>query len=102
MLPSWPSCLNLFDSCITEPSVTGHTTDRKGVIMLQITPLIATKLQSFHARQAARDAEDIAFLVVNYHKEVQKNDLDKDLIEFFLEDAELNSSVKEQIKNILA
>lgn len=70
--------------------------------MLQITPLIATKLQSFHARQAARDADDIAFLVVKFHKEVQKNKLDKEQIEFFLENAEQESSVKEQIKKILA
>jgi len=70
--------------------------------MLRITPLIATKLQIFHAHKASRDAEDIAFLVINFHKEVQKNDLDKDQVEFFLEDAELKSSVKEQMKRILA
>jgi len=69
--------------------------------MLQITPLIATKLQGFHARQAARDADDIAYLVVKFHNQVQKEDLDKEQFDSFLEHAELKSSVKEQIKKIL-
>ena len=62
--------------------------------MLNITPLLETKLKSFLARTAVRDASDIMYLVEIYTLQQTTRQTQ---VDYILENAELEGEVRKKM-----
>ena len=69
--------------------------------MLNITPLLQTKLKSFTTRTAARDASDIMYLVEIHTTAIDAFKLDQTQVNYFLENAELDGKAKKMAERVL-
>jgi len=70
--------------------------------MLDITPLLQSKLKSFSTREENRDANDVLFLVKTYSKSIKPKELKKEYIDFFLENAQVGKEALEMVKKVLS
>ena len=69
--------------------------------MLNITPLLQTKLKSFLARTAVRDASDIMYLVEIHTAAIDASKLDQTQVDYFLENAELEGEARKMAQTVL-
>ena len=69
--------------------------------MLNITPLLQTKLMSFAACTASRDASDIMYLVEIHTTAIDASKLDQTQVDYFLENAELEPKTREAVGRVL-
>ena len=69
--------------------------------MLDITPLLQTKLMSFAASTASRDASDIMYLVEIHTSAIDASKLDQTQVDYFLENAELEAKAREAVRRVL-
>jgi len=69
--------------------------------MLNITPLLQTKLMTFAARTASRDASDITYLVEIHSTAIDASKLDQAQVDYFLENAELDAKKREVARRVL-
>lgn len=69
--------------------------------MLNITSLLQTKLVSFAARTASRDASDIMYLVEIHTAAIDASKLDQTQVDYFLENAELEAKAREMVRRVL-
>ena len=70
--------------------------------MLNITPLLQTKLMSFSASTtASRDVLDIMYLVEIHATEIDASKLDQTQVDYFLENAELEVKAREAVRRVL-
>lgn len=67
--------------------------------MLNITPILQTKLMSFVTSTTSRDASDIMCLVEMHTSEVDASKLDQ--THYFLEIAELDAEAGEAVRRVL-
>jgi hypothetical protein len=86
---------------LAENNVNKISGEYKGVKMLNVTPLLQTKLKSFAARTAARDASDIMYLVEMHTSEIDASKLDQSQVDYFLENAELEAKAKGTAEKVL-
>jgi len=69
--------------------------------MLNVTPLLQTKLKSFTAGTAARDASDIIYLVEMHTGAIDASKLDQTQVNFFLASAELEAEAERRVEKVL-
>ena len=70
--------------------------------MLNITPLLQTKLMNFAASTtASRDVLDIMYLVEIHATEIDASKLDQTQVDYFLENAELEVKAREAVRRVL-
>ena len=69
--------------------------------MLNITPLLQTKLTSFAARTASRDASDIMYLVEIHTAAIDASKLDQTQVDYFLENAELEAKARQMVQRAM-
>ena len=69
--------------------------------MLNITPLLQTKLMSFAASIASHDALDIMYLVETHATEIDPSKLDQTQVDYFLENADLEAKAREAVRRVL-
>ena len=69
--------------------------------MLNITPLLQTKLMSFAARTLSRDASDIMYLVEKHTTAIDASQLDQAQVDYLLENAELEAKGREAVRRVL-
>jgi len=70
--------------------------------MLDITPLLQSKLKSFTTREEKRDANDILYLVKTFSTSIKPKELKKEYIDFFLENAQVEKGALEMVKKVLS
>jgi len=73
----------------------------KGISMLNITPLLQTKLESFVSSTAVCDASDIMYLVEIHATAIDPSKLDQTQVDYFLENAELKAKAKKTAQTVL-
>lgn len=69
--------------------------------MLNITPLLQTKLESFASRTAVRDTSDIMYLVEIHTAAIDASRLDQTLVDYFLENAQLEAKARKMAQTVL-
>lgn len=85
----------------TEKNLDETSGEYSGVRMLNITPLLQTKLKSFLARTAVRDASDIMYLVEIHTAAIDASKLDQTQVDYFLENAELEGEARKMAQTVL-
>lgn len=89
------------DILMTKNNINENSGEYHGVKMLNVTPLLQTKLKSFAVRTATRDASDIMYLVEVHTAAIDASNLDQTLVKYFLENAELKAEVKATAEKVL-
>jgi hypothetical protein len=69
--------------------------------MLNITSLLQTKLMNYAASTASRDVSDIMYLVEIHTMEIDASKLDQTQVDYFLENAELETKAREAVRRVL-
>jgi hypothetical protein len=72
--------------------------------MLNITPLLQTKLMSFATSSGtagSRDASDIMYLVEKHARAIDASELDQTQVDHFLENEELEAKEREAVRRVL-
>jgi len=86
---------------MTKKNLNEISREYKGVRMLNITPLLQTKLMNFAARTASGDASDIMYLVEIHTTAIDASQLDQAQVDYFLENAELETKAREAVRRVL-
>ncbi|TFK71553.1 hypothetical protein BDN72DRAFT_895535 [Pluteus cervinus] len=87
------------DFLMTNNPVGSQAQKFEGYQVLQITPLLQSKLKSYFAREAERDKSDILFLIEKHSDKINTGVLDGDQVEFFLNG--LSGAVLEMSRKVL-
>lgn len=86
---------------MVENDVHAISSDYQGIKMLDITPLLETKLKSYAARAVSRDASDIMYLVEVHTAAIEVSKLNKTQVDYFLANAELNDEQRRKAVRVL-
>jgi len=86
---------------VVDNNVDAISSDYQGIKMLDITPLLETKLKSYAARTVSRDASDIMYLVEVHTAAIDVSKLDQTQVDYFLANAELDEAQKRKAVTVL-
>jgi len=92
------------DMLMTKKNLDEISREYKGVKMLNITPLLQTKLMCFAANSGtagSRDASDIMYLVEKHATAIDASELDQTQVDYFLENEELEAKEREAVRRVL-